>query len=350
MDVRLLSILECPRDHSELRVEDGHLCCVLGHKYPILEGIPVFLLAEKEQTVGIASASLEAAEGAIGGPLYIDTLGLSEDEKRGIERDWLTAGDIDPAISYLIGATSGMGYVNLIGRLGGYPIPNIPLDDGAGELLLDVGSNWGRWSVSAARKGWRVVGIEPSLGAIMAARRAFSSMEAEISFVCGDARFLPFKADVFRCVFSYSVIQHFSEIDAESAIAEIGRVLRRDGFSKIQMAHKGGVRSTYVRTRRDYTNAGIFRVRYWSLASIRSVFEKNIGPSKLIAEAFGGLGLLAEDRNYVSTRAKLLIGISELMKKLSFFVPPLIWLADSIYVVSFKRCAPSSIFMGRTLQ
>ena len=338
MDPALLNILQCPRDHSDLHVAERHLCCALGHRYPLIEGVPIFLLAEKEQTIGIASASLEAAQSGIGGPLYINTLGLSEDEKRGIERDWLVAGsDVDPTISYLVGATSGIGYVSLIGRLTGYPIPNIPLDDGAGELLLDVGSSWGRWSVSAARKGWRVVGIEPSLGAIMAARRAFSGKESEIFFVCGDARFLPFKADVFRCVFSYSVFQHFSQIDAKRAVAEIGRVLRPDGFSKIQMAHKGGIRSRYVRMCLNDTNIGTFRVRYWSLASIRRVFERNIGPSSLIAEAFGGLGLLSEDRNYVSIKAKLLIGISEFMKKLSYLFPLVIWLADSIYVVS-ARC------------
>jgi ubiquinone/menaquinone biosynthesis C-methylase UbiE len=108
----------------------------------------------------------------------------------------------------------------------GYPIPEIRLDKGAGELLLDVGSGWGRWSVSAGRKGWKVIGIDLSLVAIMAARRAFSNMGLEMSFVCGDARFLTFKENVFRCVFSYSVLQHFSETDAEIAIA-IGRVLRR---------------------------------------------------------------------------------------------------------------------------
>ena len=337
IDSRLLSLLECPRDQSELRIESGHLCCARGHRYPIVSGVPVFLLAEKEQTIGIAAASLQAAESAVGGPLYVDTLGLSEEEKRGIERDWIAGGKIDPAISYLVGATSGWGYVNLIGRLDSYPIPDIPVGNGDGELLLDVGSNWGRWSVSAARKGWRVVGIDPSLGAIAAARRAFSTMGLDISFVCGDARFLPFKAGTFRCAFSYSVIQHFSETDAEIAVAELGRVLRRSGVAKIQMAHRGGLRSTYVRTRRDYAKGGIFRVRYWSLASMRGLFEKKIGSSTLMAEAFGGLGLLAEDRNYVTTKAKLLIDISKLLRKLSLFIRPLIRLADSVYVVSIKQ-------------
>jgi SAM-dependent methyltransferase len=194
-----------------------------------VDGVPVFLLAEKEQTIGIATSALRAADDASGKPLYIDTLGVSEDERRRIERAWIAEWNIDPAISYLIGATSGLGYANLIGRLDHYPIPDIPVGSGKGELLLDIGSNWGRWSVSAARKGWKVIGIDPSLGAIMASRRTFSGGGLNISFVCGDARFLPFRAGTFRIVFSYSVIQHFSEEDAEKAIAEMGRVLGRGG-------------------------------------------------------------------------------------------------------------------------
>jgi SAM-dependent methyltransferase len=182
-----------------------------------------------------------------------------------------------------------------------------------------------------------VVAIDPSLGAIMASRRAFSGIGLQISYVCGDARFLPFNSSTFQCAFSYSVIQHFSEADAQLALAEVGRVLKQNGFAKIQMAHRGGVRSTYNRTRLDYEAAGPFRVRYWSLASIRHTFELNIGSTKVSAEAYGGLGLLAEDKKYVSTGAKLLIAVSQLMKTFAVFVKPLIWLADSVYVVSVER-------------
>ena len=294
-------------------------------------------LAEKEQTIGIASASLKAAETGAGRPLYMDTLGVSEEEKRGIERDWRAGGELDAVISYLVGATSGYSYVNLIGRLKSYPIPDIPIGNGDGQLLLDVGSNWGRWSFSGARKGWRVVGIDPSLGAIFAAQRAFSGMGLDMAFVCGDARFLPFKDGLFQCTFSYSVIQHFSETDAETAIAELGRVLCRGGLAKIQMAHRGGLRSTYSRTRPDYPNAGSFRVRYWPLAAMRDVFEQKIGPTTLLAEGFGGLGLLSEDLRFVSAKAKVLIIISMLLKYLSRVVRPLIRLADSVYVLSTKQ-------------
>ena len=297
----------------------------------------MFLLAEQEPTLGIATASLRAAESGGGGPLYVETLGIPDELRRRVERDWTPDATIDAAISYLLGATSGRGYVNQIGRLQSYPIPDIPIGAGDGRLLLDIGSSWGRWAVSAARKGWQVVGLDPSIGAIAAAKRAFSRSGLDMTFVCGDARFMPFQPDSFQCVFSYSVIQHFSESDAEIALAEVGRVLRRGGFAKIQMAHKGGLRSTYSRTRREYVNSGRFRVRYWSLPSLQEVFERTIGRSTLTAEAYGGLGLLPEDQKYVSSTARALIAVSALLKRLSTSIGPLIYLADSVYVLAEKR-------------
>jgi hypothetical protein len=108
------------------------------------------------------------------------------------------------------------------------------------------------------------------------------------------------KNNTFDCAFSYSVIQHLSEGDAEMTLAEIGRTLTGHGFSKIQMAHRGGLRSTYIRTRSDYAEWGIFRVRYWSLDKLKKAFDENIGFSLIIPEAFGGLGLLADDWRIVS--------------------------------------------------
>ena len=170
----------------------------------------------------------------------------------------------------------------------------------------------------------------------MAARRAFKS-ERNVMFVCGDARFLPFRDNCFARVFSYSVVQHFSETDAGAALAEVGRVLNRDGSSVIQMAHRGGFRSTYVRTRRSYPSEDKFRVRYWSLYQMNCDFSQKIGPSKLIAEGFGGLGLLINDLKIVSAKAKLLILFSTFMKEIARVFKPLIYIADSVYFVSKKR-------------
>jgi SAM-dependent methyltransferase len=311
---------------------------VAGHEYPIVDGVPVFILPEKVQTIGIALASYEAAQNGRGSPLYLDTIGIPDDGRVRLARAWANKKNrshIDPAISHLVGATCGHGYNDAVGRLTAYPIPQIPVNEGSNGSLLDLGSSWGRWSIAAARRGWRVVGLDPSLGAIMAARRAFN--EENVSFVCGDARFLPFKEDVFRCVFSYSVLQHFAEADAELALAEIGRVLGRNGCAKIQMAHRGGLRSTFVRTRSNYMSGGQFRVRYWSLSQLRVAFTNKIGPTRVEAEAFGGLGLLSGDWRIVSAKAKLLTVISTGLKRVARIIKPLLWLADSVYVISTKR-------------
>src|SRR5689334_18628389 len=260
-------IVACPRCYGDLQGDARRLYCNSGHEYPIVDGVPIFVLPEKEQTIGLALASYDAARSGAGAPLFIETLGLSAYEKTRIAEEWAVGSykeSIDPVISYLLGATCGHGYRRATGRLNAYPIPQIPVSCGNGELLLDVGCSWGRWSISAFSKGWKVVGIDPSLGALMAARRAFPT-EQNVAFVCGDARFLPFKDNAFRRVFSYSVLQHFSETDADLALAQIGRVLQRGGCATIQMAHRGGLRSTYLRTRRDYMKGGIFRVRYWPL-------------------------------------------------------------------------------------
>lgn len=337
IDADLLDLLVCPRDHTRLRVESGALYCAQGHRYSVVGGVPILLLGEKEHTIGVAKSSLDAAETGIGGPLFIDTLGISYTERRGVERAWSADSSVDAVISYLVGATSGWAYNDLIGKMERYPIPNIPIGNGAGKLMLDVGCSWGRWSVSAARKGWKTVGLDPSLGAVLAAKRAFSSKGFELAFVCGDARFLPFRSNLFDCVFSYSVIQHFSENDAELAVKEIGRVLSQGGIAKIQMAHKGGLRSTYSRTRPDYLDSGQFRVRYWSLASLRSAFSRNIGSTTIVAEGFGGLGLLNEDKHLLSRKTKFIILLSTLLKKLSSHVSLLISFADSVYVISRKE-------------
>jgi SAM-dependent methyltransferase len=309
-----------------------------GCTFPVVDGIPVFLLPEKEQTIGIASASLEAAQSGTGSPLYLKTLGLADQERARIEREWNNnpENSIDPVISYIVGATSGWGYLNVMGRLPGYPIPKIPIEQGRGRRLLDVGCNWGRWSVSAAQKGWKVIGVDPSLGALLAARRAFNELGLDMNFVCADARFLPFAASSFDAAFSYSVLQHFSEDDAETALGEIGRVLRSGAFAKIQMAHSGGLRSTYHRTRPSYKHAGVFRVRYWPLRKMREVFTRQIGPASVRAEAFGGLGLLREDWPYVTVKARFLIVVSQIFKRLASIFPPVVSFADSVYVTAYS--------------
>ena len=113
-------------------------------------------------------------------------------------------------------------------------------------------------------------------------------------------------------------------------------MLAPGGFAKIQMAHKYGLRSIYWQTRPDYLKSGPFRVRYWTLKAIRELFERSVGETTITPEAFGGLGLLPEDREIVPQHVKRAIQISELAKKVTKIFPPLIYLADSVYVLSHR--------------
>ena len=181
-----------------------------------------------------------------------------------------------------------------------------------------------------------MIGIDPSLGAIMAARRMATAEQRKIAVICGDARFMPFKANVFHAVFSYSVLQHFDEGEAKVILGEIARVMKPEGIAKIQMAHRCGVRSTYHRTRPNYSEFGDYRVRYWKWSELQRVFDNTIGPSIISPEAFGGLGLLYSDRRSVTLAVRIVITMSELLRQVARIVPPFKYVADSVLVESRK--------------
>src|SRR5262245_42705245 len=177
--------LVCPKDRTPLAADAGSLTCAHGHRFPVVDGVPVLLRDDVEQTIGIARESLAASDP----PLYLRSVGVS-DEQREIARN-LPPGAVDPVASVLVAATSGYAYKHLVGILEGYPIPHIGIPEGRGRFL-DIGCSWGRWSIAAARKGYEVVGVDPSLGAVLAAQRVASQLGVKTRFICADARFLPF--------------------------------------------------------------------------------------------------------------------------------------------------------------
>ena len=335
--------LVCPITKKKLLLEGNYLVTDGGQRYPIVEGLPIMLVGSENQTIGIAEKSISRSTGQLGdtrhSKMFLETLGISEQEK-----DFLVANiekfQIDPVVSMLIGATSGYAYKDLIGdtTLRSYPIPCINLDEATGKELLDIGCNWGRWSIAAANKGFNVVGIDPSLGAVSAARRISSKMGLNIHFVVGDGRFLPFMPDRFNCVYSYSVVQHLSKEHASLVIKESARVTAPSGLIKIQMANKYGLRSFQHQLKRGFKAPANFDVRYWTPAALKKMFlVDQVASVKLTPECYLGLGWLESDRKYLTTRNKAILSISNFLKKLSFFLLPLRSFADSMFVICTKK-------------
>src|SRR5262249_51324816 len=234
------SLLACPCDDTLLRGDGRVLRCSKGHAFPIVGDVPVLLRSDVTQTIDLANNSLKDAwadvEGRNADPLFVDTLGISDEEKTSVHMAASRGDDIDAVVSHLAAATNGILYKHLVGHLKDYPIPNIRLAGGQGKVLLDIGCSWGRWCMAAAKKGYVPVGLDPSLGAVLAAKRLAKRLGLPFYGVVADARFLPFRADSFDVAFSYSVLQHFSKLDARRALENIRRVLRTEGTFLVQMA------------------------------------------------------------------------------------------------------------------
>lgn len=173
----------------------------------------------------------------------------------------------------------------------------------------------------------------------MAAQRVAAELGLNAKFVVGDARFLPFQkecVDVVDVVSSYSVLQHFSDDDGISAVKEIGRVLRADGRSLIQMPTVLGIRCMYHQARRRLRKARNFEVRYWSVPALRQIFKKHVGPTTFSVDCFFGIGLQAADLMLMSSLLRVVIRTSEVLRKISRRFPWLCYVADSIYAESVR--------------
>lgn len=336
LDSWFIENLRCPIDGIALRWDGGQagLVSEAGRFYPVVDGVPVMLPEGVTPTLeGIENSRAKIAGGA---PWYLESVMLSDLEKEGILRLAAKGDGIDPVAAYLVAATNGLGYAHLRGELVEYPIPELRLPPGQGRVLLDVGCSWGRWCAAASRKGYQAVGIDPSLGAVMAARRVMRALGVEARFIVGDARHLPIRTGAIDTVFSYSVIQHFSEEDAKRAVDQIGRVLRPSGECLIQMPTRYGLRCLYNQARRGFRKTKGFEVRYWSRGDLLNVFSERIGPAEISVDCFFGIGWQPSDAHLMPPLFQRVIAASEWLRGLSCSLPALTWLSDSVYVQARK--------------
>jgi SAM-dependent methyltransferase/uncharacterized protein YbaR (Trm112 family) len=314
--------LACPRDRSALRADGETLICAEGHGYPFVDGIPVLLVDDE----------LEPTQpGYWARPEQIEAVRRAEPPP--VEGD-----GVDPYVAELIIGTHGNLYRKLARGMSRYPIPHFPLPSGAGKRLLDIGCNWGRWSIAATRAGYDVIGIDPSFEAIVAARRIARQVGASSQYVVADARRLPFADASFDVVFSYGVLQHFSKGDVAGAVREIARVVEPDGYSWVQMPNAYGARNIYQLARRRFREGSAFEVRYWTPDELRRVFGE-IGPTQLTTDGFLTLNPQTADLDLLPVHLRTLVRGSELLRRASEKVPVLTTVADSVNVRSVPRRA-----------
>jgi uncharacterized protein YbaR (Trm112 family) len=168
MQSHLRELLVCPRDKNDLSHEGTYLICDQGHRYAVIDDVPILLVSEAEQTHVEGTRALAVAESGDASTLPKFKVGADE---------------IDPFVRNAIGATNGSLYLHLVGNLTEYPIPRLRLPVGGSRPFLKVGCNWGRWCIAAARLGYRPVGTDPSLKSIRAAKRVATQLGIEARYV-----------------------------------------------------------------------------------------------------------------------------------------------------------------------
>ncbi|MEM4217780.1 MAG: methyltransferase domain-containing protein [Candidatus Methanomethylicaceae archaeon] len=316
-----LSLLACPRDQLPLELGKDSLICEGGHHYPLVNGIPVMLVEEVEPTHHYCCQTLE----------------LVRSKSTDFPKQVIHSG-IDPFVQKEIVGTCGHMYRPLQGRLTRYPIPeDLPLEGGGGKTFLDIGANWGRWAIAAAKKGYKAAGLDPSLEAVMALQRVSHQCGYPVFPIVGEARFLPFRKGAVDVAFSYSVFQHFDKQVARQAIAEASRVCRTKGIVLVQMPNKYGIRQSINLIKQKLVrDSNPFRVRYWSPSELRKTFEQLVGPAEIFVDGFFSLNPRPSDVDLLPWHYATLVRFSTFLRGLSAKMRWLRFIADSLWIKSLN--------------
>ncbi|MGQ0643308.1 MAG: class I SAM-dependent methyltransferase, partial [Gemmatimonadaceae bacterium] len=97
----------------------------------------------------------------------------------------------------------------------------------SGASIVDVGCGTGPLAIIAARRGFRVVGVDVGLRWLVLARKRAFEAGVDIPLVCANVEVLPIRNGTVSRVAGESILEHAA--DREQALHELARVLRHGG-------------------------------------------------------------------------------------------------------------------------
>lgn len=307
-DTLILQLLACPWDHTGLRIEEPNLVCQQGHSFAFEGDVPVFTDQARRELI---PANM--------GPCRFSA----------------TNTEVDPFVNDWIVNTNGNLYRRARGRLPRYPIPSIPLGGGEGKLLVDIGCGWGRWSVAASRAGFKVIGADVHLDALLAAQRVSRQLGARTSFVCSPGDHLPLKSASADAVFSYGVLQHLERERVRGVLREAARVLKPGGTCLLQLPNRFGPLALLRQVERGFRDGrpGTFEMRYWSRREILlALQEAGLRLIALRADGYLTVNPQVTDLDLLAPWGKFIVLASHTGCRLANSFPTLARIADSLWI------------------
>ena len=310
----LFDRLCCPLHAANLRYVESRLVCDAGHEIPVEDGVPVF--AEKPR--------IEPR------PLNMPPLAPRAAPRR-----------VDEFVDDWVVNTNGNLYWHARGRLSRYPIPRWPAPNASspGQVLVDLGCSWGRWTIAAARAGFMPCGVDVHLDALQAAnawpaRRASPPIfSAATRPACHSSR------EAWISYFSYSVLQHLDKRRVRHVLSGIAAALRPGGACLVQMPNAFGLVSLLRQMGRGFREPApdTLAMRYWTArAIIRAFRQAGFASVRIRAEGFFVQNTQREDLDLLSRAGAAAVLSSCALTAVSNAVPPLAGIADSLWIEARK--------------
>jgi 2-polyprenyl-3-methyl-5-hydroxy-6-metoxy-1,4-benzoquinol methylase len=305
-------LLYCPLHVANVRYEQARLICEAGHEIAVENGIPIFAEKPRLEPKALNMPPLPPRTAPARVDSFVD--------------DWIVN-------------TNGNLYWHARGCLPRYPIPHWPATGSNGEVLVELGCSWGRWSIAAARAGFSPCGVDVHIDALRAAKRVAQELGVSADFVCADISALPFKPASVDFVFSYSVLQHLEKPKVKEVLNQVAFVLRPGGICLVQLPNVFGLVSLCRQLGRGFREppASTFAMRYWTPGAITRTFrEAGFGRVRLFAEGFFVQNTQREDIDLLSSLGAAAVLSSCALRTAARAIRPLARIADSLWIEAWK--------------
>ncbi len=142
-----------------------------------------------------------------------------------------------------------------------------------GERAFDIGCGTGIYTLELARKGLRVIGLDPSMDMMTIAREKFREAGLAGLWVCGSAEALPFRSQSADLALAVTSLCFVSQPDR--AVAEMRRVIAPDGRVVLGELNRWSSWALVRRLKGLVADTVYNRAHFWSRRELAHLLERN---------------------------------------------------------------------------